>query len=264
MDKNDEIKRANRRALPKFILMVLIGSIIGGLVGFFSAKYGLNVLSDNIKSACAFFGAHIAPVLLAAMAVLLPAVCIPIYLSARRLIAGWDGEDEERSDAFDARLSVVLWISDATVILSYLLIAAAYSGGFAAFDDDMGVIAMIVSIVGFLAILVEAIVIQQKCVDAAKQTNPEKTASVYDTKFQKKWFDSCDEAEKLLVGRCAFRAFRATNTVCTVLAVVLAIGALIFEIGFLPSFAVCLIWIVNQSVYYRESMKYSGVGNSLS
>lgn len=264
MDKNDDIKRANRRALPKFILFVLIGSTIGGFVGFFSAKYGLNVLADSIGAACAFFGARIAPVLLAAMALLLPAVCIPTYLSARRLIAGWDGEDEARSEAFDARLSAVVWISDAVVILSYLFIAAAYSGGFAAFDDDMSTILMLVSIVGFVAILVEAIVIQQKCMDAAKLTNPEKTASVYDTKFQKKWLDSCDEAEKLLVGRCAYSAFRATSVVCAVLASVLAVGALIFEIGFLPSFAVCLIWIVNQSVYYREAMKYSGAGHRLS
>ena len=49
-------------------------------------------------------------------------------------------------------------------------------------------------------------------VDAAKKTNPEKTASVYDTKFQKKWLDSCDEAEKIMIGKCAFKAYAATNT----------------------------------------------------
>jgi hypothetical protein len=100
-------------------------------------------------------------------------------------------------------------------------------------------------------------------VDAAKKTNPEKTASVYDLKFQKKWMDNCDEAEKIMIGKCALKAYAVTNTVCTVLSVVLAICALVFNIGFLPSLAVCLIWIVNLSVYCKEALKYSKAGNKL-
>lgn len=62
--------------------------------------------------------------------------------------------------------------------------------------------------------------IQQKCVDSAKKTNPEKTVSVYDIKFQKKWMDSCDEAEKIMIGKCAFRASTVTNTVCLILSLI--------------------------------------------
>ena len=112
--------------------------------------------------------------------------------------------------------------------------------------------------------MIEAVIIQQKCVDAAKKMNPEKTASVYDTKFQKKWMDSCDEAEKIMIGKCAFKAYSATNTVCSALAIVLAVCALVFEIGFLPSLVVCIIWIVNQSVYCKEALRYSKAGNKIS
>ena len=98
----------------------------------------------------------------------------------------------------------------------------------------------------------------------AKKTNPEKTVSVYDTKFQKKWMDSCDEAEKIMIGKCAFKAYSATNTVCYALAIVLAVCALVFETGFLPSLVVCLIWIVNQSVYCKEALRYSKAGNKIS
>ena len=94
--------------------------------------------------------------------------------------------------------------------------------------------------------------------------NPEKTASVYDVRFQKKWMDSCDEAEKIIVGKCAYKAYATTNTVCAVLAIVLAIGALMFDIGFLPSFVVSLIWIVNLSVYCREAIRCSKAGNKIS
>ena len=100
--------------------------------------------------------------------------------------------------------------------------------------------------------------------DATKLTNPEKKASVYDMRFQKKWLEDCDEAEKIVIGKCAFKAYAATNMICTVLAVVLAVCALLFDVGFLPSLAVCLVWIVNLSAYYKEAMRYSQAGNKIS
>ena len=112
--------------------------------------------------------------------------------------------------------------------------------------------------------MVEAVILQQKCVDTAKQTNPEKKASVYDMRFQKKWMEDCDEAEKIMIGKCAFKAYSATNVVCTVLAIVLAVCALLFDIGFLPSLMVCLVWIVNLSAYCKEAMRYSKAGNKIS
>ena len=72
----------------------------------------------------------------------------------------------------------------------------------------------IVAVAAFIAVMVETIIIQQRCVDAVKRMNPEKTASVYDVKFQRKWMDSCNEAEKLMIGKCAYKAYAAANTAC--------------------------------------------------
>ena len=60
MDKN-EIKGANRKALPQFMLIMVICFIIGGTIGFCSAKYGLNTLAGGMKTAGMFFGTYIAP-----------------------------------------------------------------------------------------------------------------------------------------------------------------------------------------------------------
>ncbi len=263
MDDRD-IKRANRKALPVFLLIVAAGAVVGGVVGYFSARYGLNTLSGGIRSAAAWFGENAAPWLLLAVAVVMPAVAVPLYRGAKKLLAGWDGEDEVVSDAVDEKLSKAVWLISAGLIVSFFLIAAAYSGGFAMFEDGRSTAMVFLSIGAFLAVMIESIVLQQKCVDAVKVTNPEKTASVYDVRFQKKWMDSCDEAEKLLNGKCAFKAYAATNGACSALAVILAVCALIFETGFLPSLAVCLIWIVNQTVYCKEALKYSKAGNRIS
>lgn len=122
----------------------------------------------------------------------------------------------------------------------------------------------IAAVAAFIAVMVETIVVQQRCVDAVKRMNPEKTASVYDVKFQRKWMDSCDETEKIIVGKCAYKAYAAANTACAVLAIIFAVCALIFNTGFLPSLAVCVIWFVLQFIYYRETVRCSKAGNRIS
>lgn len=261
---NNEIKKANRKAMPKFILIMVISIIFGGVIGFFSAKYGLNGLSGSMKTAGQIFGMYIAPWMMVVMAIIVPVVSVFLYKGVKKLLSIWDGEDEEIPDSVDEKLSIIIWLTSAALIISFFLIAASYSGGFTTFENERTTLLFFVGIAAFFVILIESVIIQQKCVDAAKKTNPEKTASVYDTKFQKKWMDSCDEAEKILIGKCAFKAYSVTNTVCTVLAIVLAVCALVFEIGFLPSLVVCLIWIVNQSVYCKEALRYSKAGNKIS
>lgn len=262
--KNDEIKNANRKALPKFLLALAVSMAIGGAAGYCSSKYGLDRMAGTMKDVGAFFGTHIAPWLMLAAAVIVPVVCIPIYRSAKKLAAAWDGEDEDISDAIEGKLSAVIWFTSATLILSYFLIAATYSGGFATFGSRSSMIVFCIGIVAFFGIMAEITIIQQKCVDTAKRINPEKKASVYDMRFQKKWMEDCDEAEKIMIGKCAFKAYSATNAVCTVLAIVLAVCALVFDIGFLPSLMVCLVWSINISAYCREAMRYSKAGNKIS
>ncbi|HBF15338.1 MAG TPA: DUF3169 domain-containing protein [Clostridiales bacterium] len=263
MEEN-EIRRANRAALPKLLLFMVLCLAVGGTAGYFAARYGLNTLTGNLKSAGAFFGSNVAPYLLLAVAVLSPAVCFSIYRGAKKRIAAWDGEDEAVYEAIDRRLSTVNRISASALVLSYFLLAASYSGGFGIFESRRLTVLYFLAIAAFFAVIIETLLLGQRCVDAVKRVNPEKKASFYDMNFQKKWMEDCDEAEKLLIGRCAYRAYRATNRVCAILAGVCALGALLFDIGFLPSLAVCSIWIVSQSAYCREAMKYAKLGNRLS
>ena len=266
--KRDEIKQANRKALPKFLLFAIVCTIVGCVIGYYSgygaAKGGTDKLVGIMKEAGAFFGTHIAPWLMVAIAAIVPVVCIPIYRGAKKLLGAWDGEEEDTSNAIDRKLSAVIWITGAALIVAYFLIAASYSGGLAIFDDQKRTVVFFIGVAAFLIIMIEAIVFQQKCVDTVKKMNPEKKASVYDMRFQKKWMDECDEAEKILIGKCAFKAYSATNIVCTVLSIILAICAPIFGIGFLPSLTVCLVWIVNMSVYFKEARRYSKAGNKIS
>lgn len=198
---DNEIKKSNRKALPVFLLIMVVSFFVGGGIGFFSAKFSLDSLSGSMKAAGELFGMYIAPWLMLSLAIIVPFISIPIYRKAKKLLNTWDGEDEEVCDIAEKKLSIIVWLTGAALIISYFLIAASYSGGFVALDNEQNNIPFIISIAAFFAILIETVLIQQKCIDAAKKTNPEKTVSIYDMKFQKKWIDSCDEAEKLLIGK---------------------------------------------------------------
>lgn len=163
----------------------------------------------------------------------------------------------ERNEIKEANRKAMPGFLLLALVGAIFLISATYSGGFAMIEKHLNM--YVLAIVTFLVILAEGVIIQQKVVDITKIMYPEKTASVYDLKFQKKWVDSCDEAEKIMIGRCAFEAFKVTNSVCGALSIILAISALMFDIGFLPSFVVCLIWLVNQCVYCRAAAKCSKV-----
>lgn len=95
--KNDEIKEANRKALPKFLLFAVVCAIVGGVIGYYSgygaAKGGMDELVGMMKETGAFFGTHIAPWLMVAIAII--GVCtLPPDLSECKEIArcvGWRG-----------------------------------------------------------------------------------------------------------------------------------------------------------------------------
>ena len=119
----------------------------------------------------------------------------------------------------------------------------------------MGLGAWGLIIVEFLAVIFLAVILQQKCVDLLKDINPEKKGSVYDMKFQKIWFDSCDEAEKRQIGQASYKAYSTTAKFCPFLWAIVFIGNMIFDYGLMPSTVVLIVWGVLQMSYMLEAMK---------
>lgn len=259
MDNCDEIKRANKKALPKFLLILLISLVIGCVIGFVGIMALMAVGEENAAAALAkagtAFAVDIAPWLLAACAAA-QLICGLVFTGrAKALLAAWDGEDETVSDRADRTLSIATWVTSILMILAFFLFAAFYSVGFAVSTDSP--VKFFGTVVLFLVMMAISILFQQRYVDMTKRLYPEKKASVYDPKFQKEWFSQCDEAERAVIGQCAFRAYRAMNNVCLALWLVFTLAGMFLSTGFLPVLAVCVIWAVGQSVYAWWGMKLS-------
>ena len=173
---NEEIKKANRKALPKFILLCIVGALIGGVAGYLVGANGIDTMSGDFKVVVSNYVELTAPWIMLAIAVIIPIVLVPYYRKAKKQLSQWDGEDEEVSDGVEEKLSIIQWVSSGALIISYFLIAASYAGGITMFENAKNMIGFDVAIVAFLAIMAEGVIIQQKSVDCVKVMNPEKTA----------------------------------------------------------------------------------------
>ena len=262
---NDPIKQENKKALPKFILVVVLSLVFGGVLGFALVSLNLENFEDALAAAGLFFTNHVAAWLIIALPIVEFAVCLPTYFSAKKQLSAWDGEDETVSSEVETKLSMCIWITGLCTVAAFFLLSAMFAGfvGNAGTPQMMPAPMFFGGLAGFLVDLLAPVVLQQKLVDLTKRLYPEKQGSVYDTKFQKKWYDSCDEAERLIIGQCALKAYRAMTTACLALWVVFALGGMFFSWGFLPAAAVCVVWGVGQSVYAWWSLKLDKPGGKM-
>lgn len=247
----DNIKKDNRKALPKFLLMMLCAAVVGGVLGFLTGYFGEQDAAVVIELAADSFFTVIAPWAIPVTAVVLLGAALWYYAGAKRLIAAWDGEDEDTVDAAEEKLNWVLLLTTVQMALNFFFFAVGNR------YIPIGNMALLVNVAVFLVVMAVITVLQQKVVDQTRRLNPEKQGSVYDRKFKEKWLASCDEAEQRQIGQAAYKAYSTVNLLCPILWVLLLVGGFVFDWGLLPVFLVSLIWGVLNVTYTLEAMRLS-------
>ncbi len=249
-------KSENRKALPKFTLSLLGSLLVGGVIGFaigLSRAMGLDTaaLAEGLGAILA----AVTPWGIPVTSALTLGGCLVLYRSAARKFAAWDGGDEdETSESIDAALSWVLLFSAVQLLFNLFFLSA-----FCIYWMDRDIRAL--SLVGVFLLSCGLVVFaQQKTIDLERKMNPEKRGSVYDSKFQKKWLDSCDESERRQIGEASRRAYMVTSRVCLGLWLVLVVLSLVVEISLLPVFVLLLVWGTMQVTYTLECIRL-GKGN---
>ena len=245
--ENNTVKRDNRKALPKYLLILFVAAIFGGAMGFAAGWVGHDNLSEVIATAVADGLTAAAPWALLGTSVVSLALILWLYRAAKALFTGWDGEDEAVMDRADEKLNWALLLTAAQMVLDMFFFAVAQSA------HNM---TALWSVLFFLVSIFLLVFAQQKIVDLTRRMNPEKQGSVYDTKFKKKWFESCDEAEQKQIGQAAYKAFNVVSTACPILWLALLVLSYAFNFELLmPTFIVCFIWLLMQVSYCLECIR---------
>ena len=245
--ENNEVKRDNRRAMPKFLLIMLASAVFGGVLGFGTGWVGHNGMAETAAAAVDRVLWTITPWAIPVTTAVSLILMLWLYSSAKRRFAAWDGEDEEAMDKADVALNWGMLVTAVQLVVDFFFLAALSH-----YDYD---IAGLLGALFFLISIAFVVVAQQKIVDLTRRMNPEKKGSVYDVHFHKTWLESCDEAEQRQIGQAAYKTYRTVNTTCLVLWVVLMALSWMADIGLLPAFMVMVIWGVQQVGYCLESIR---------
>ncbi len=246
---NTDNKRENRRAMRIFIPLLLAGMVFGGCAGFLltwlhdspEATVSLQLWGNRILQACAPYAILVLTVLLMGGAYL-------FYGRAKRRFSQWDGENEAVIDQVENDLSKGMLLTQINQIVSFFFFAVACY-------IMPSTLLIFLPLVSFMLTLFLIMLFQKQAVDFLKTINPEKHGSVFDFNFQKKWVESCDEAQQLLIYKAAYKGYLAGLYTCLALWLICVLANIAFDVGLLPVACVTLIWLVITIVYHVESYR---------
>ena len=198
----------------KFVLYILGSALVGGVLGFGVVWLGMNGL-DTKSLAALEGGMALAAPALQALAILACSLAAARYMKhARRLAAALEAGDEDQAEpALEAADTAINVLELQQMLVMFLMPFAMAPGGYS----------LLVS--GLLVVVSVPMVIlgQGRIVNFIRRINPEKRGDIRDLKFNKEWYESCDEAERQKIGRASYRAVLATQTVLLVLLVVVVL-----------------------------------------
>lgn len=268
--KKQRGKESEKKYFSKFIVMILISLFIGGFFGFFSMGFRDWILAnvhigEEVEALRDYSGLIVLGVYIAGI-LFLSIVALYNYARAKKMSGTWDGEDETVIDAIERKLDIALLWNSLLMVFTLLFFALTiHASGILEQSEHVSrkivylnmwpILAFFGGCVALLVGIALNIIISKVTVDLRKHLNPEKQGSVFDMKFDKKWEASSDEAERQIMYKAAYTAFRTTNMACLILWTIAVVIQMFVNTGVFPVICICAIWLVLNVAYSRMAMK---------
>ena len=242
----------DRKTLIKFIGIVTIAAFLGGILGYTGSAKNKSLLEmfDGLQMILV----RISPFIMAFAFVL---VMKSVFeLSKCKKLVDKAMSTQEENDFDEATKTLDTTISDTSygLMAGYVGFGIAMSGLFKNYDVPAIIIFML-QIVVFVIITFTTTAVQSKVVKLDKVMSPEKKGNPLDMKFHKEYYDSCDEAEKDLIGRASYKSYVATTMAIIAALVICIIMSAFTPIGAIPSMLLVFVWFVQTYTFLKESKK---------
>ncbi|MBQ8246750.1 MAG: DUF3169 family protein [Lachnospiraceae bacterium] len=263
-ERKEEIRKEDSNKVGLFTVILVISGFFGGILG----AIGVGLVTSMEKSGMTFVEfwnqlqrdfAVPASFLLIILDVIFIILSFSYLCKAKKLWKS-DMDEDEKYDTVDKKLSISIILTNVTYFINFAFFGFAFYMAMsfveAVSTNWLHVYMRIIDLVVFTATLFISLAIQKACVNLTKLMNPEKKGSVYDMKFDKVWYASCDEAERMQIGFASYKAFQAVNNTLIALLVIFVLGAMFFEIGILPIVIITVIAMVNNITYGVVSIKH--------
>lgn len=235
----------DRKALLKFIGIILISAVCGGIIGFCSSYFDIG---DQDKIETVYTIIHWIGVVGLYVSAIYIFIGILQHQKAKKQIALISDEDEDLFNKVDAALGSALNKTIIGMVGMLLCFGISIS-----IDISKWPALLSVSVIVFLVVYFFAAFYQARIIKSIKELYPEKNGNVFDLSFQKDWMASCDEAEKQKIGQAAYVSYRKTSTVTMIIFVICLFLENYLKFGPVPLLLIGIIMLTQNITYLREA-----------
>ena len=272
MTKEQENVQQNKKAKGPFIAILCGACLLGGFLGGFGTWLQSGYDKEEVA---AWLGERIGTIAGNGLPVLMLIASVIAFgymaWALKKSKEEWKQAQNYDDEAFevwneksDKRIGTGLNLVSFVTIFNYFSFSVSFYADI--YYDGMRHVMMLLALIMLIVTIFASITQQKNAVDFLKLVNPEKSGSVYDVKFQKKWIESCDEMEQQMIYKAAFHAYRVTNYFCLTLWTVFTVLAMVLKISLWPVTIVSAIWLTMAVSYAVESGRLSksqsGAGNA--
>lgn len=239
----------NKKTIMKFIGIMLIGGIIGGMSAVALLNVKDNAIPDFFEGINQFMTSS-GPVLLGLVIALFTVPAVYYYLQAIKTYGAMGQADDEEMD----RLEVLV---DRQTTLSSTLIAAMMMVAFLVFGIAYEATAsnVFLVILVFMVAIVIATYMGAKTVNLVKKHDPRIHGDALDVNFAKEMEMSMDEAERLKLYKAGYRSYQTVKNLTIVFIIITIFSNMLLDTGVYPIILSCGIGFVQVVVFGRESLK---------
>lgn len=244
------------RGVKIIVIAGLIGGVIGGVTGtlrYVLLSHGILLKGDWILTQIRSLLIPILSIIFA-MTVLLEEVCMrklnvicEKQLTAEDEECDWLEYEEEKVGAFGTNLNVL------SQVFSIFFLTFGYSMKY--IETDRHAYSFLAACIIFIASFVYLYFWQIRYVKLLQKTHPEKKGDLSSPKFQEQWLDSCDEAEKEMIYRSAYKAYMIVNRTVPVILIMVMLANLYFDTGMLAVIVLAVVWMLAQFTYTGSCLK---------
>lgn len=234
-------KKSPARIYLTFAVFLIICGLIGGLAGYATRanEFSVQNFSQRVNQLLAAPGPwwYVPGFLVIAGATW-------YYLRGKRMIPQ-AMEDDETFPRANLTLGRAMFLTNLSMVFMFVAMALSYA-------SSWGVELSLFLLSGHIIWMG---VMQARIISAIKKLFPEKRGDLFDLKFHRDWYESCDEAERQQIAQCSYQAFRVMGWVFPITMALLAILSTIDLIAPAYSILVGVLWLVQQFVYNYTSLQ---------
>lgn len=246
----------NSKSYVNLAVKILFGGIIGGIGSFLAFFGGEKLLRFLEKMGNVIYQA--AGAVEAVLAVGLAALVIGIFIHCRRLWKKEEMLEDEEADRygelFEHRTQIGITLADAGAMIM-LLFAMLITAPAERIVENQSY-AMTGSVYGIMVVgCVIMAVMEIMFYHMMQKRDPQKKGDPASLSFDRKWLESCDESEKMVIYQATYKAYQGTQVVLLIGVILGVIGKEAFGTGNFPLILVGTAWLVGTCKYNIWKLK---------